>query len=428
MTGFCIFALLLLQSGGAERPKLSPELQRIVDLARATPPEFHSDALLHVAEAVWKTDAKQAIELVEESFDVAAQAQEPVPRVYALDGKISTHEALRSIALRSGLDTLSLRMAAVERMASGGQPKRALEMWRSSRPLKPRPTPCSSWLIDDVGGYLATGRKLQAPPDELEEAAIALEDVVALAGIPLDADRKAVAVSALLNSLSVDDRRFTLAAGETFQQLEPLLSHAAIRSSAANFLRRHLTATRCADNAAANAPHAKVELAVAERFGVKREARRVESVTLPDPIESNEEKILGEVITLGRMPPDSAEWRRRYSAFVQRVEDAKPAQGESDVDFFQRRTLMLGLLLSQLPVGPEMERGLSAYILLLVNSTVQHSSRIDWFLAVLLLLDSDSKVKANRERLLEMLAQSPHPVLQLCAALETTLHRKFSLQ
>lgn len=121
MNGLCLLALLLFQNVEAEPPKLPPELRRIVDLARAAPPEFHANALLHVAEAVWKTDAKQAVDLIEESFEVAGQTQEPVPRVYALDENIPMREALRSIALRIGLDALSLRMVAVQHMASVGQ-------------------------------------------------------------------------------------------------------------------------------------------------------------------------------------------------------------------------------------------------------------------------------------------------------------------
>lgn len=71
-----------------------------------------------------------------------------------------------------------------------------------------------------------------------------------------------------------------------------------------------MSALRCSDNVAANAPNAKVEVAAAEQFGVKRQARSVESITLPDPIEPNEEKILDEVVTLGMMFADSVKWRR----------------------------------------------------------------------------------------------------------------------
>src|SRR5207253_7955750 len=63
-----------------QRRKQYPDLSRIVDLAQAVPPEFSASFLLRVAASARLRDRVWKKELLEQAFQSAALAQQPIRR------------------------------------------------------------------------------------------------------------------------------------------------------------------------------------------------------------------------------------------------------------------------------------------------------------------------------------------------------------
>src|SRR5258708_32227685 len=109
-----LLATLGLLAETPERPKLPPDLDRIVQLANAAPPEFAADALLRVA-AVTKVDKRLRIELIDRAFHLARGAQLPTPLI-AVTNYADTGSAMIVAAAKLNLDALSLETRAVRDM------------------------------------------------------------------------------------------------------------------------------------------------------------------------------------------------------------------------------------------------------------------------------------------------------------------------
>src|SRR5258708_679649 len=101
-----LLATLGLLAETPERPKLPPDLDRIVQLANASPPEFP---------AVPKADTRVRIELIERAFHLARGAQLPTPLI-AVTNYADTGSAMIAAAAKLNLDTLSLQTRAVRDM------------------------------------------------------------------------------------------------------------------------------------------------------------------------------------------------------------------------------------------------------------------------------------------------------------------------
>src|SRR5215471_8578089 len=107
-----------------------PDLVEITDLAQSAPPELAADALLRVAASERNQDREWKIELLEDSFQMAALARQP-NRQKVIGSRIvdrSRAEVL-SLAFDQRLDRLSLQGRVVREMFKLDKAK-ALDMFQ----------------------------------------------------------------------------------------------------------------------------------------------------------------------------------------------------------------------------------------------------------------------------------------------------------
>ena len=124
-----------------------PELTQIVEIAQSAPPEFAAKALLRVAQSPSLRDQSWKRELLDQAFQTAASARNPIGRRIrngmAADG---SREQRIAEAAEMGLDRLTLQSQAVNAMQALN-PKRAVPS------SKPRPS--SSGLRPKGSAFLA---------------------------------------------------------------------------------------------------------------------------------------------------------------------------------------------------------------------------------------------------------------------------------
>src|SRR5579883_3496829 len=91
--------------------------QSAIELARKAPPELFADAVIKTVESNQIPSPEQRKMLLEEAFEAAKAAREPI-RLLAMPGIPSdSRAALRESAGALGLDALSLQVRIVKDMA-----------------------------------------------------------------------------------------------------------------------------------------------------------------------------------------------------------------------------------------------------------------------------------------------------------------------
>src|SRR5260370_8661357 len=114
-----------------QRRKQYPELSRIVDLAQAVPPEFSASFLLRVTASARLRDQVWKKELLEQAFQSAGLAQQPVRRKVIAAGFVARSRAeVMSMGFDQRLDRLSLQSLAASEMLKLDKAK-ALEMFQA---------------------------------------------------------------------------------------------------------------------------------------------------------------------------------------------------------------------------------------------------------------------------------------------------------
>ncbi len=132
-------------------PKLPPEIQQVVDLAMAAPPEFTADALLRLVES-GKIPKEARKDLISAAFAAAGRAQHLVRLVAGPGAALDTRSGFQASALRLGLDALSLQSRAVDDMLSLDKATARQLFERLTHPTLPAST-CESPLIPEISSF-----------------------------------------------------------------------------------------------------------------------------------------------------------------------------------------------------------------------------------------------------------------------------------
>ncbi len=278
MRTLTLFLLPVLAWAWQERPKLPPETQALVDGALAAPPELGADILLWLVDRGRIPAKEQRLELIEQSFEIAAQAKFPYPETAAVGaaGNTDSSPGIRRSAVGDRFSTLGLRCRAV-RAALALDKARALALFRRIALGPFPPLSCDDALAPALSVYYETLREVASsafsPKDrqeerhlELIEAAVRnvaiprqLEPVARLLlGFPLSLERStdfAGALAASLKQMSVDPRSFASATYEFSQAVLGLsrslraggISTVPLAAAAATYLTRHLRGEVCAE-------------------------------------------------------------------------------------------------------------------------------------------------------------------------------------
>ena len=282
MVLFRCFALVCLAASASAATERSP-LADLADRARALPPEFAADALLRIAAAPTRADVAWRRGVIEESFRLAAGAQQP----FARRNWTGTSTGIFDKAFAQGLDACTLECRAVHAMLALDA-KKARELFAEIPAPQLPPLSCEDALVYDVSVFYDTlgevaQRTFSAKEVAEEEPVHLLVRYVAdltspvqagpiariLAGAslkPAQLEALADSFAGALKQLSGDDRAFSstisgqgdgaaveaLAAACTRRHISPLPLLDAWRG----YLVRHLGGARCADSG--NQPSANI--------------------------------------------------------------------------------------------------------------------------------------------------------------------------
>jgi hypothetical protein len=147
-----IVAVPLRADDDKPRPKLLDAVQSVVDLARGAAPEIFADTIVKLVESGKIPHRELQVELLEDAFQAAGSATEPV-RLIAIPGTPpDTREIYRSKAGELGLDAISLQARILKNMLTVDRAKGRELFDRVAHPVLD-PRPCEDALVADVAPY-----------------------------------------------------------------------------------------------------------------------------------------------------------------------------------------------------------------------------------------------------------------------------------
>src|SRR3954453_12618 len=112
MRKLLLAGMIAIVALGADLPKLPPATMGLIDRARGLPPEFSADTLLTLAASPLINERAWKLQLIDEAYRTAAQAQNPYP--FTCYGPVDI-TACQEKSHR-GLDELTLQTRAIEAM------------------------------------------------------------------------------------------------------------------------------------------------------------------------------------------------------------------------------------------------------------------------------------------------------------------------
>lgn len=453
----------------AEPPKLPAELQKLVDLATSAPPEFAADALLRIVEAgkVENRDLKRG--LVEQAFQFAGQAHQPMRLVPIPGSQVDTRSGYRAASMKLGLDAMSLECRAIRDMLAL-DPARARELFSSL--VKPRTDPlsCDDALVPDFDGLYQTLQQIVAStfsPAERQkdehvhllttylsgitaqtELAPAARTIAALNLTPAQLEVAAGVFATKLETVPHDDRSFSVAAGplrDAIASLALALAHQGLPTEGLvrgfrRYLVSSLSGARCEDNAGVST-HSLEPARVVEWFNTQFHGDV--AIVHPDEIQpssvegsakiepywqSGEAKqILADGKALRFSPQGSLlspadrntqEWKRSLSDFLTELDGWKPTDEASETDYFHEKAIAYEALLELTPPGEERDKIMTAYVAFIANSDTEQQSPVEWFWHAQDTLARLRNAGDNTAKLLAAYKNSGNVVLSLYATLD----------
>jgi hypothetical protein len=275
-----VLLLLAVAVTAQERPKPLPEIQTLLDAAPAAPPELAADILLKLVDSGRIPSKEQRLEIVEQAFQLAAQAKFPYMQSPAVARARHTDSSpgIRYVSLLEGLSTTGMRCRAV-RAALNIDKTTALDLFRQIVVGPFPPLTCDDALAPDLSEYYLVLQEVASrayPPKDVKEGRhfelieTAVRDVTIppqltpivklLATFPMPRDRKgalASAYGAALKRMDADPRSFgavRVELGEAIAGLSKKLqldeiSAIPLADAFRAYLARHLQGALCAETA-----------------------------------------------------------------------------------------------------------------------------------------------------------------------------------
>jgi len=470
-----VIALLFVGSLSAaeekEPPKLTPEVQAVVNLALAAPPEFAANAILRLIGEGKVIHRGAQRELLETAFQLGGRAQHPI-RLVALQGSVDTRAGYRANALRVKLDAVSLQARAIQ-LVTPLDKAAARDWYRAFRRPQAERQSCSSALIPDFTAYydmltgLAQGVFTAADGDKDSRVAfvqtavdgIASHSEVApaarmLASIDWTASQFEIVTGAYfskLTQLNADDRTFAFSAGDIETSIAALIHRARqyntrperIAESYRAYLVSNLSAPRCGDNGPtrvqATGGDGPVELFSATVRGelapltpeeIRPRSRKTEGEPKFEHYwQSSEAKQIFELCLKlrtgadGNYLPEAArntrEWKRQLGDFLTQIALWQPAHENSEEDFYHQKAIVYEALIELTPPGDIRGRVLGDYMAFLKTANLQQQNPVEWYWHVRSTLNRVRPTQpAEAQRLLDAFAVSGNVMLALEAMLE----------
>lgn len=411
----------------------------VLELARKAPPEFFADAAIKLAER-GEVSASERQPLLEEAFQAAKHAHDPVRLVAIPIAGMETRAGLRNSAGALGLDALSLESRVLKLMAATDA-TRALELFQSlDRPaLEMRP--CEDPMIADASAYYETLGLLAPGQTPLLMLAVGQarspSELASLAKM-LAADRVlqkddlrlvAGALALKLGSAAVDYRAFTLTADELRIGLDGIAGIAGVGATpqlgeaVRKFATEQMSWPRCDE-----------EFGDAKWFveWFNKGFRGAVNQGKPDPIreeetwatkflgrfkteryfESGDAKQISEDFAKLRVSRGRPEWREALAGFLKEFSAWKP-EG-ADIDQFHQRMTVLHGLFQLIPPSEDRDALAARAVEYLRSSGVERQYPAEWLLQV---KSFASTAAGDRTKLMTAFQKSGDPGLAVFAAI-----------
>jgi len=418
----------LLAMVTAAQPKLTAEAQRILDLASASPPEFHAWAILKLLPQNLIKDPVTRRQLIEHAYELSSAARARYP-VKMLSG-VPPGSRSRLIALgsRSGLDALSLGVDTVRLMLPVDKQK-ARQMFSDI----PKPAIASLTCDDDLipqldEYYQALGRIAQeaftAKERQREDHVNFLLDYIGainspaqlvpvaamLAAVNVTADERQLLdakFGAAMDSVNPDDRSFA----DVTAALTPLLN-SDVMPAFQRFISNHAASARCQHSSP------PLQVTVAGPASSPAAAQYNGELLWQNPQAQSIQKMASDLrIQNSRVLTDAdrsdPQWRMSFTSYMDAVSAWQPGEGESDAVFFHEKTSAWMAAAELAPAADSREYALGEAVRFIAGSAIESSSPAEWFLEARQ-PDAEERVKTD---LLRDYAASGNPVLALSAAL-----------
>jgi hypothetical protein len=467
-----MLVLALVVAALQEPPKLSREAAALVGLTQAVPPEFAADALIRIAGSKLVPERELKIKLLEDAYELGAQAQHPMAAVQVA-GHTDTRAGFLTYALQLGMDRLALQTRAIEALLPL-DPVRARKLF-TALPKAPDlpPSTCEDAMVPDPAAFYAAvgkvfksgfnaqerkeNRHLHFVKEHIErlrsplEVTPLLEALATAGGLGPQAPEILSAVAAALPSVRGDDRAFSRVVHSA--QFLPAINLAlmgldpgepaavAFLGALRTFLVAHLSAQRCQRSQG----HTKLEagrVAAVNKLLAERNIPPIseaESAPTGDLgaakiyeywTSSRARQMMKEFKALRfdgqeRIASEKKagiEWQAALDRFLSDLEDWSPSHEQTVADYTHQKANLLFALLAEVPPGPKREDVMRRAAAFLGQFETQAETRLEWFHHVRSTLRAYVWTSdAERRKWVEELARSRNPVLRLTGELELRL-------
>lgn len=460
----------------------TPAIQSAIDMARGAPGEFAADALIRIA-ALEQVEKPRKLELLEQAFHRAAEAQEPYKRRAAITN-VTGSAGFYNRAYDQDLDGLTLRLRAVQAMLPL-DPRKARELFLDIPRINLPKLKCEEFLVYDVSRYyevLGAVAKQGFSAKEIEKGepfrlvlltAGAITSPVQvtpaarmiMAATLKDGDFQAVvsAFTSALGQIRGDDRSFTFAhstAPEIYAITEELkkrkMSPLPLLESYRLYLVSNLAADRCADDNLMQSNAQAFGLADTktaaqtddvEYFNLSLRMPPLHIIEAAEITPSKAEGIATGLRTcddseckaiaeqfralmfqsngMGYSTADrkSSEWQQKLQDFLNAVASWKESSDSTAAQFYRSKSGVYADLLNLVATPENQETVLRALLAFAQQNKFQVESRLQWFLPVNALLGRAVLDPRGTGKLMEDFRNAADPVIAMYAQLETVAPR-----
>jgi acetyl esterase/lipase len=441
----------------------NPELVRLIDELRVTPPEFAASSMIKLSahpeiDDVWRK------EILEEAFRIAFDAKYPCKMKHLSESDLETRSGYKSMAFDLEMDRLSLQTLAILDLVRIDRRKARL-LWGEMRKPELAPLSCEDTLVYDVLKYYLAMAEMARKAFTDEEMKIG-EDVKFVDShmVVIASPAELMAATVAIRELKITDAHFNLLVETYSRALENVAndnrsfwsnpeesSGAAIalaaecerRAFPADFLLsryrdymvRQLGAPRCADNLKSDGKRyippefvTKLNEAVGRYQYIPKityadfAPRRLDLPARFYPYWTSPrarglfQKI--QLLHYGQIPKQptrwksitppeplsfevrqSSEWQYKLSDFLREMAEWKPEHEASRADYFHQKCHLFNELLELSPNSDMRLRMLDEYMAFLEQNRFECESFIDWYQHVSDLLRRVGSMKEEEKKL-----------------------------
>jgi hypothetical protein len=434
-----------------QAPAHPPEVEKLVDSARAVPVEFRADVLFRLITVGRINDPKWQREIIEDLFSSALQAQYPVA-LYDAASQTDTRSWAVASGLALELDTLSIRCRVVSAMFKL-DPKRAREMFLEIVvPALPE-LRCEDVLLPNLSVLYVTAREIADSTQFFEPSIRTLASSLQLPAAAkatrtinaTDQDRQKLVnlFASRLGEIGDTDRAFGFALqrldlaneitrlGEESRKQGILLD--GLIAAYRKYLVQHLHGERCGETGGREAVKSFNERLRLAGYLVRAD---LNPITLE---ESTPAKIDGKVKiqsywrtprskrllsaikhlrfgsttqSLTNEQRQSAEWQAEARQFLSELADWEQQNEPSPVDYFHERAILCTSLIELIPNRDLRDSVIRSCVAFLSQSPMRKESPVEF-------LPHMNAMLEKGESVIEAMRNSEDPVLALYANLET---------